>query len=93
MDYLSTLGINQLRNHINTLVSQYNRYCEGTTVKSIAPKFLGVIATMVSLRSGSPIMAQQYYIDTLTRNKVPLFTNKVRENKTLFASAPDSGTQ
>lgn len=92
MDYLSTLGINQLRNHINTLVSQYNRYCEGTTTKSIAPKFLGVIATMVSLRNGAPIMAQQYYIDTLTRNKVPLFTNMVRENKTLFASAPDSET-
>jgi chromosome partitioning protein len=92
MDYLSTLGINQLRNHINTLVSQYNRYCGGMSINPIAPEFLGVIATMISLRSGAPIMAQQYYIDTLIRNNVPLFSNMVRENKTLFASAPDSGT-
>lgn len=92
MDYLSTLGINQLRNHIDTLVSQYNRYCEGTETKPIDPNFLGVVATMISLRSGSPIIAQQYYIDALARNGVPLFSNMVRENKTLFSSAPDSGT-
>ena len=92
MDYLSTLGINQLRNHINNLVSQYNRYCEGTATKPIAPEFLGVIATMISLRSGAPIVAQQYYIDALTRNSVPLFSSMIRENKTLFASAPDSGS-
>lgn len=92
MDYLSTLGINQLRNHIDTLVSQYNRYCEGTETTPIAPEFLGVIATMISLRNGAPIVAQQYYIDALTRNNVPLFDGMIRENKTLFASAPDSGS-
>lgn len=92
MDYLSTLGINQLRNHIDTLVSQYNRYCDGTEIDHIAPDFLGVIATMVFLRNELPITAQQYYIDALNRNGVSLFKNMVRENKTLFASAPDSGT-
>lgn len=92
MDYLSTLGINQLRNHIDTLVSQYNRYCEGSAIETIDPDFLGVVATMISLRNGAPITAQQYYIDGLIRNGVPVFSNMVRENKTLFASASDSGT-
>ena len=91
MDYLSTLGINQLRNHVDNLVSQYNRYCDGTMTQPIDPKFLGVIATMISLRNQTPIAAHQYYIDALTRNGVPLFRSMIRENKTLFSSAPDFG--
>ena len=91
MDYLSTLGIKQLRNHVDNLVSQYNRYCDGTMTQPIDPKFLGVIATMISLRNQTPIAAHQYYIDALTRNGVPLFRSMIRENKTLFSSAPDSG--
>ena len=91
MDYLSTLGINQLRKHVDTLVSQYNKYCEGTSSSPINPKFMGVIATMISVRNGSPITAQQYYADALTRSGVEIFKSMIRENKTLYASAPDSG--
>lgn len=92
MDYLSTLGINQLRKHVDTLVSQYNRYREGTTTEIINPQFLGVVATMISIRNGAPITTQQYYVDGLKRNGVSLFNTMIRENKTLYASAPDSGS-
>lgn len=91
MDYLSTLGINQLRKHVDTLVSQYNRYAEGTTIARVNPMFLGVVATMISVRNGAPITAQQYYVDGLKRNRVCVFDCMIRENKTLYASAPDSG--
>lgn len=91
MDYLSTLGINQLRKHVDTLVAQYNKYREGTSTEPICPSFIGVIATMVSVRNGSPITAQQYYVDGLIRNGVSIFNCMVRENKSTYASAPDLG--
>lgn len=91
MDYLSTLGINQLRKHINTLVSQYNHYCDETKTEHSDPKLLGVVATMISVRNSEPISAQRFYIDALTRNNIPLFKNKIRENKTIYASAPEYG--
>ncbi|HBJ1648790.1 ParA family protein [Clostridium botulinum] len=91
MDYLSTLGINQLRKHINTLVSQYNHYCDETETEHSDPKLLGVVATMISVRNNEPISAQRFYIDALTRNNIPLFKNKIRENKTIYASAPEYG--
>lgn len=88
MDYLSTLGINQLRNHVNTLVAEYNRNCE-TADCHVNPKMLGVIATMISIYGKHPIKAQQEYINELAHNRIPLFDNMIRENKSLFASRPE----
>lgn len=92
MDYLSTLGINQLRKHVSTLVKQYNEYCKDTENSPINPELLGVIPTMISVRGGEPIEVQKYYIDALKRNKIPLFDNRIRESKTIHADAPESGT-
>lgn len=92
MDYLSTLGINHLRNHVNKLVKQYNEYCKDTENPPVNPELLGVIPTMIAIRTGEPIEIQKYYIDTLKRNKIPLFDNSIRESKTIHASAPESGT-
>lgn len=91
MDYLSTLGINHLRNHVNKLINQYNNYVEGTDLAKSNPKFLGVIATMISLRNGAPISAQKLYIDELARNNIPVFSSKIRENKTIYSTAPEYG--
>lgn len=87
MDYLSTLGINQLRNHVNTLVREYNGFCEPDN--RVDPVLLGVIANMISIYGGNPIRAQQDYIEEIQRNKIPLFSSMVRENKTLFSSRPE----
>lgn len=69
MDYLSTLGINQLRNHVNTLVREYNGFCEPDN--RVDPVLLGVIANMISIYGGNPIRAQQDYIEEIQRNKIP----------------------
>ena len=88
MDYLSTLGINQLRNHIQSLVKEYNSYCDET--QKADPKLAGVVATMIAIRDGKPISAQQEYITQLKKSGIPLFSSMVRENKTLFSGGADS---
>ena len=90
MDYLSTLGINQLKNHVDSLVEQYNHYIVEDNKKT-NPGFLGVIATMVSIRNNTPISAQQTYVQQLKRNKITLFDSMIRENKTIYADAPEYG--
>lgn len=90
MDYLSTLGINQLKNHVDSLVEQYNNYATEEN-KQVDPEFLGVIATMISIRNGNPISAQRVYIQQLKRNKITIFDSKIRENKTIYADAPEYG--
>lgn len=91
LDYLSTLGINHLRNHVFNLVKDFNSYCDEYMVKKCEPKFLGVIASMVSLRNNELITAQNYYLNELKRIGIPIFENMMRENKTIYASAPEDG--
>ena len=90
MDYLSTLGINQLKNHVDSLVEQYNHYIVEDNKKT-NPVFLGVIATMVSIRNNTPISAQQTYVQQLKINEITLFDSMIRENKTIHADAPEYG--
>lgn len=90
MDYLSTLGINQLKNHVASLVNQYNDYVTDES-KMVKPIFLGVIATMIAVRNGEPISAQKVYIQQLKRNGITIFDSKIRENKTIYADAPEYG--
>lgn len=90
MDYLSTLGINQLKNHVTSLVNQYNDYVTDES-KMAKPIFLGVIATMIAVRNDEPISAQKVYIQQLKRNGITIFDSKIRENKTIYADAPEYG--
>lgn len=90
MDYLSTLGINQLKNHVYSLVEQFNNYITDDDKKT-NPVFLGVIATMIAVRNDKPILAQQTYVQQLKRNKINIFDSMIRENKTLYADAPEYG--
>jgi len=89
MDFLSTLGINHLRNRVNTFVQEYNDKSDNA---KISPEFLGVVATMISLWSGEPIKAQQTYIAQLKNSGITIFQSKIRENKTQFADAPEHNT-
>ena len=90
MDYLSTLGINQLKNHGTSLGNEYNDYVTDES-KMAKPIFLGVIATMIAVRNDEPISAQKVYIQQLKRNGITIFDSKIRENKTIYADAPEYG--
>jgi chromosome partitioning protein len=93
-DYLSTLGIDTLLKHVTSLTDKYNRYLnklDPQHIPLISPKGLGIIFTMVSYHSGIPISAQREYISQIKRRGLPVFNYFLRENKSLFASAPESG--
>jgi chromosome partitioning protein len=93
-DYLSTLGIEQLTKHVEDLAKTYNKYVVDSGSKewtSISPTILGVIFTMISVRNDEPISAQRQYIETVNKLKVPVFDTYIRENKTIYADAPEYG--
>jgi chromosome partitioning protein len=93
-DYLSTLGIEQLDKHVEELAKTYNRYVTdsgNSDWKKIAPKILGVLFTMIQVRNQEPISAQRQYIEQVKRLKIPAFDTFIRENKTIYADAPEYG--
>lgn len=90
-DYLSTLGIDYLHRSVGELVKEFNDYAalDGET-ETISPDILGVIFTMIQITSGQPISAQRQFISQTKRLGVSTFTNYFRENKTIFADAPQN---
>lgn len=94
-DYLSTIGIEQLTKNVNELVEEYNSKTQYDEVKNeftpISPKFEGVIFTMVGIRYGVPYSAQQQFISQVERLNIPIMETIIRENKTIYADAPESG--
>lgn len=90
-DYLSTLGIDYLHRSVNQLVKEFNEYAElDDETKTISPGILGVIFTMIQITSGIPISAQRQFISQTKRLGVSTFKNYFRENKTIFADAPQN---
>lgn len=92
-DYLSTLGIDYLHRSVNELVKEFNEYAEldgETKTETISPKILGVIFTMIQITSGQPISAQRQFISQTKRLGVSTFKTYFRENKTIFADAPQN---
>lgn len=92
-DYLSTLGIEQLNRHVEELIRDYNKYAVeiDDNYNELSPKLLGIIFTMVFIRSGKPIFAQEQYIEQVKRTGLPIFDTLIRENKTAYADAPEYG--
>ena len=84
-DYLSTLGIDYLLRSLNVLVEEFN---QDSTSSKIGPEILGVIFTMIQTYRGNPIGAQRQYMrpDSIP---VSIFSSTIRENKTIFADAPE----
>ncbi|AVS97300.1 ParA family protein [Paracidovorax avenae] len=88
-DYLSTLGIDYLQRSVKELAKEYNEYATlDSDGQRISPNILGVVFTMIQITSGAPIRAQKQFISQTKRLDVPTFENYFRENKTIFASAP-----
>ncbi|SDF46779.1 chromosome partitioning protein [Methanolobus vulcani] len=97
-DYLSTLGIDQLQKHVDELIKDYNMYVSDTVEGSdedewdlLGPEMIGVVFTMLFIRSNAPISAQQAFINQVKRLSIPTFDTMIRENKTIYADAPQYG--
>lgn len=93
-DYLSTLGIDYLIRNVDGLVKDYNDYAQEGEKKStpINPATIGILFNMIQIRSGGPISAQETYIAQVKRqSKLYVFTNTIRRNDTVFASAAEAG--
>jgi chromosome partitioning protein len=88
-DYLSTLGIDYLHRSVRELVKEFNEYASlDADTEEIRPEFLGVVFTMIQIMNGEPIAAQRQFIAQTKRLGVQVFDKKFRENKTIFADAP-----
>lgn len=88
-DYLSTLGIDYLQRSVNDLVKEFNEYAAlDEDEDEIDPSILGVLFTMIQITSGQPISAQRQFIAQTKRLGVHVMNAYFRENKTIFASAP-----
>ena len=93
-DYLSTLGIDYLKRNLDELVRDYNEYVQldqNDAEATISPTILGVVFTMIQLYGGVPISSQRPYISQVERLDVPVFKMHLRENKSIFADAPEYG--
>jgi chromosome partitioning protein len=93
-DYLSTLGIDYLRKSVGTLVTEYNDFAAShgsPVVAPIDPKIVGVVFTMIDVRLGDAIGALRPFIRQTEQLGLPVFETKLRENKTIYADAPQYG--
>ncbi|MBW1615514.1 MAG: AAA family ATPase [Deltaproteobacteria bacterium] len=94
-DYLSTLGIDYLIRSLDELVNNFNDFAEsgsGDEVeRTIKPEILGVIFTMVQFYSNRPIATIRPFIAQTKSLDIPVFASYIRENKTMFADAPQYG--
>ena len=92
-DYLSTMGIDYLIGSVASLVKDFNEYAaSGVQTEEIDPQILGVVFTMIQINRGQPISAQRGFIDRIKRQgDVPVMQSYFRENKTIFADAPENG--
>ncbi|MCY1479218.1 Sporulation initiation inhibitor protein Soj [compost metagenome] len=93
-DYLSTMGIDYLQKSLNSLIKEYNDYREvedDEELEEINPQILGVIFTMIQIYGGQPISAQRPFIRQTRDLGINVFESFIRDNKSLFADAPQYG--
>ena len=93
-DYLSTMGIDYLKRNLDRLIHDFNEYVqigESDMENTINPEIIGVIFTMIQIYGGQPISSQRPYIAQTKRLGMPVFDAWIRENKSIFADAPEYG--
>ena len=90
LDYLSTLGLDELNRHIKELESDYNSNVDECE-RYMNLQLIGVICNMVSRKGNGLIGEEQNYINNLNRSNFLTFKSMIRENKTSHASAPKDG--
>ncbi|MEZ2576476.1 ParA family protein [Buttiauxella ferragutiae] len=91
-DYLSTLGIDYLIRSVQQLIREFNEFASmDSNILPSKPEMLGVVFTMIQIYSGVPIASQMQYIEQTKRLNMPTFQCYFRENKSIFAAAPQDG--
>ncbi|WP_215115693.1 ParA family protein [Exiguobacterium sp. s80] len=93
-DFLSTLGIDTLVRHIESLTERYNNYVQEDSGnwQKISPELKGIIFTMINIYNSQPIQNQERYISQVKRvYRDDVYKNYVRSNSTLFAPSSESG--
>lgn len=95
-DHLSTLGIFYLVRKVKELIADYNQ-CVATRAgqkaraSEISEPPLAVVFTMIQRYAGAPIAAIRPYIEQVQALGIHTFTRMVRDNKSLFAGAAETG--
>lgn len=93
-DYLSTLGIDYLKRNLDELIRDFNEYVQlnrRDSESTIEPTIMGIVFTMVQIYGGRPISSQRPFISQAANLSIPVFDTQIRENKTIFADAPEYG--
>lgn len=90
LDYLSTLGLEELKKHIDGLRQDYNSNIENKD-EYMRPQLIGVVCNMVSKKLNSVITEEEKYIEKVKKSNCMMFRSMLRENKTIHASSPKEG--
>ena len=93
-DYLSTLGIDYLIKNLNDLVTNFNEYTmldDADSDEIISPQVLGVVFTMIKVRSQRPTSTQRLYMNQTRQLGLSVFDSWIRDNSRLFGEAPEYG--
>lgn len=91
-DYLSTLGIDYLHRSVEQLIREFNEYASlDQNIRQSNPSILGVVFTMIQIYNGVPIASQRQFISQTNNLYIPTFECYFRENKSIFAAAPQNG--
>jgi chromosome partitioning protein len=87
--------------NLNKLTKEYNEYVrfndqdldedDENEDYEISPTILGVVFTMVQFYGGKPAKTSRQYINQTKKLNIPVFNNKIRENKKEFSVAPETG--
>jgi chromosome partitioning protein len=83
-DYLSTLGIDYLRERMSELVDDYNKAAALHQVSAIAPEILGVVLNMIQYAGSKPITVHQQGMHGLAPLEITVFHQTVRQSNALF---------
>ena len=92
MDYLSTLGIDQLDKNAVAYVTQYNEYIlklNDSSYSSLFTTMLGVVPTMLTIRNKQPVNVAGTFINQL--KDIYYFFPYVRYNAIIFGDIPENG--
>lgn len=100
-DYLSTLGVTELKKKINKYLTEYDEYARqynesvrDTHMKKYMPVFLtmlGIVPVMVNIQKGEQLVSvQEEYIKLMSSDGSHIF-HFIRNNPSVFGSSPQDG--